>query len=411
MKKADLFFTLKALIILGLWLLLAVTLPVSVRAQDGTPPAVGASSWKGEVTGSITNGTPGASIPGNVDVMLHGWNNTEEKVMLHGKSAPDGSFRFADVDFDPGLSYSAMVTYKDVAYFSEPAQVKEGDLSLSFNTPVYETTDDLSQVKIDQMHVLFYAQEGELVVTEVYILSNAGNQTVKDTLVLPSGRKGSLKFPLPEDATNVEFDTQSTDRFIQVDGGFVDTAPLTPGENNSQVMVRYTLPYTGEFSYDFTAPVAVSGLSFLVPEESGLKLQSSSLTPAGTRPMQDGTSFAIYTSPGLSPAESIEVSLSGKLKKGNSSVPGLQDFGLGIAVGGSLLGLALLGVGVWWWRRSKDDNTELTSEEIIIELEQLDEAYARGEVSEEAYRETRAELRASMEPGEGERDGDSGELA
>jgi len=389
------FLTGKVLIVLSSLVFLAIALPLNARAQDGTPPAVGASSWKGEVTGSITNGTPGASIPGNVDVMLHGWNNTEEKVMLHGKSAPDGSFRFADVDFDPGLSYAAMATYKDVAYFSEPAQVKEGDLSLRLKTPVYETTDDLSQVKIDQMHVLFYAQEGELVVTEVYILSNAGNQTVKDTLVLPSGRKGSLKFPLPDEATNVEFDTQSTDRFIQVDGGFVDTAPIVPGEKNSQVILRFSLPYTGEFSYDFTAPVAVGGVSLLIPEDSGLELQSSSLTPAGTQPMQDGSSFAIYTSPGLSPAESIQVSLSGKLNKGSSSLPSSRGFSQGIAVGGSLLGLALLGVGVWWWRKS-EEHTGMGFDDIFFELEQLDKAYARGEILDEEYQETRAGLRAML---------------
>jgi len=288
-----------------------------------------------------------------------------------------------------------MATYKDVSYFSEPAQVKEGDLSLSFNIPVYETTDDLSQVKIDQMHVLFYAQEGELVVSEVYILSNAGNLTVKDTLVLPSGRKGSLKFPLPEEATNVEFDTQSTDRFIQVDGGFVDTSPIVPGEKNSQVILRFSLPYTGEFSYDFTAPVAVGGTSFLVPEASGLELQGSSLTPAGTQSMQDGSSFAIYTSPGLSPAETIQVSLSGKLNKGSSSLPSSRGFSQGIAVGGSLLGLALLGVGVWWWRKS-EEHTGMGFDDIFFELEQLDKAYARGEILEEEYQETRAGLRAML---------------
>jgi hypothetical protein len=104
------------------------------------------------------------------------------------------------------------------------------------------------------MHVLVYAHKGQLMVSEVYILSNAGNLTVKDTLELPSGRKGSLQYPLPDDATNVEFDTQSPDRFIQVDGGFVDTAALVPGEKNSQVMVRFSVPYSGEYSFDFTAP-------------------------------------------------------------------------------------------------------------------------------------------------------------
>ena len=409
MKNPDTFFTRKVIILLGSLMLLAVALPTSVRAQDGKPPAVSAGSWKGEVTGGITNGTPGAKIPEKVEVMLHGWNESEEKIMLHAQSTPDGRFRFANVDFDPGLTYSVMATYEDVTYVSEPAQVKAGDLTLSFNTPVYETTKDLSQVNIDQMHVLFYALEGELMVTEVYILSNAGNRTVKDTLVLPSGRKGSMKFPLPDDATNVEFDTQSSDRFFQVDGGFVDTAPLVPGGENSQVVVRYSLPYTGGLSYDFTAPVRVGGVSFLIPEDSGLKLQSNSLTPAGTQPVQGGSSFTIYASSGLRPGESIRVSLSGKLNKGSSSFPGSQDFRLGIAIGGSLLSLALVGVGIWWWRKSEEYNG-MGLDDIVIELEQLDEAYARGEVLEEEYQETRDGLRAMLGLAVDEKDGDNSEV-
>ena len=123
--------------------------------------------------------------------------------------------------------------------------------------------------------------------------------------------------------------------------------------------------------------------------------------------MQDGTSFSIYTSPGLGPAESLHVSLSGKLNKRSATIPGSQDFSQGIAVGGSLLGLALLGVGVWWWRRSKEEeNAELSHDEILAELEQLDAAYARGEILEEEYQETRAELRAEVVQAEREKDGD-----
>jgi len=59
------------------------------------------------------------------------------------------------------------------------------------------------------------------------------------------------------------------------------------------------------------------------------------------------------------------------------------------------LGLALLGVGVWWWRKS-EEHTGMGFDDIFFELEQLDKAYARGEILEEEYQETRAGLRAML---------------
>ncbi len=71
----------------------------------------------------IVNRTQGAAVPASMDVMLHGWIEDQERIMLHGKSDPDGSFHFNGVDFEAGINLSAMASYNDVVYFSEAAQV------------------------------------------------------------------------------------------------------------------------------------------------------------------------------------------------------------------------------------------------------------------------------------------------
>ena len=53
-------------------------------------------------------------------------------------------------------------------------------LKLDLDVPVYETTKDLSNIHVDQMHVLFDVSPDGLETKELYILSNLGDRTVKD---------------------------------------------------------------------------------------------------------------------------------------------------------------------------------------------------------------------------------------
>jgi hypothetical protein len=87
--------------------------------------------------------------------------------------------------------------------------------------------------------------------------------------------------------------------------------------------------------------------------------------------------------------------LGSQSRSSNSTLP--------LALGGGLLGLAMIGVGVWWWRRPEDvagEDNEMdaktgatTFDDLITQIAQLDETFDRGELDEGIYHRERRRLR------------------
>jgi hypothetical protein len=129
--------------------------------------------------------------------------------------------------------------------------------------------------------------------------------------------------------------------------------------------------------------------------------------------MQTGESFNIYAAGPLTPGEALAVTLSGEpsyrmadgmndtMTEPPASALSATINRWGIPIAGGILGVALIGVGVWWWQRS--GRPEIEPQEVVRgddwsgilqAIAALDEAHERGEVAEEDYCSRRAELRA-----------------
>src|SRR5512138_3711353 len=205
------------LVALGIALLFR---PLPVRAQTVTPPAPTseAATGTGQVSGKIIDQNLGAPVTGVQEVMLHIWdaNNTAIN-MLHANSAADGSFLFTGVDLQAQYVYGVMAVFRGVTYLSAVIPPKEGSQQLQLDVPVYETTQDLSAVQIDQMHVLFNFAADGLELTEIYAVSNSGQRSVKDAVKLPDGKTATLRYPLQASADYVFFQPDESERFVKFD--------------------------------------------------------------------------------------------------------------------------------------------------------------------------------------------------
>ena len=373
-------------------------------AQTPTPDRP-ASRWSGTVSGRIVTNTPGATVPGNVSMMLHAWDeNLTQKLMRHAQAGPDGSFRFEEVPFEPGVNYAVMAIYRGVTYFSDPAEVGDQQDRLELEVPVYETTTDASPVRIDRLHIAFAFAPGGLSVTELYSLSNPGDRTMTGTVTLESGQAATLAFPLPENAANVGFGQNAGGRFVQFAGGFADTAPLLPGTGSGQVVVSYVLPYSAGMAFSYQAPYPIDGVNFLLPADSDLALSGEGLVSAGTRELGQGATFAVMIHDGLDVAETLEVVLSGAppaASVGQVTSPAAGAVATspkaGIVIGGSVLGLVLIGIGLWWLRQPAVEKSAPASavgfDDAVREIARLDEAHDQGQISDEDYHTRRATLR------------------
>jgi hypothetical protein len=403
----------KKLILALIFLTALLILAVPVYAQDKTPT--------GRVTGRVVNLSTDGRAPERMDLMLHGWDeNFDEKLMLDGYSETDGTFEFADVSLDPNLRYAVMLIYNDVVYSSEPVNVTEGQTEVSVEIPIYESITDSSAVRIDRQHVLFGAALNGLSVAEIYILSNSGDRTIVGKAADADTQLSPLQFSFPEGATDISFNEASSGgRFVLTPAGFVDTEPLRPGVGTGQVIVTYVLPYEDGLTYSLTTLWPVAGLSFMLTSGIGLSLEGENLTPVGTQGLGGGGEVEVFSHDALEPGESVTVSLSGSLARpliapAGDMVPEAETVDesvtrRGLALGGAALGLALMAVGVWWYRRpvpvemeKAQDESETSFDHLVTQIALLDEAHDRGEIHGSEYSRQRAQMvqraRVLMEP-------------
>ncbi len=384
-------------VLMSVILLLWGASPTATSAQEPTPPAA-----TGEVTGTILNQNQGTSVAENLEVMLHIWDEEYVELgMLHAQSQPDGTFRFTEVALGPGQLYAVMAIYDDVTYYSDTLPAVDGSNQLELDVPVFETTTDLSAVQIDQMHILFNFATDGLETTEIYLLSNMGQRTVKDAVKLEDGTLAALRYPLPGDADFIFFQPNEQNRFIKFPGGFADTSPVLPGERTDRYTVKYLVPFSQGQTYSYTAPLNIKTMNFLLPQDAGVSLDGQGL--AGPQPvtLDSGASFMVYSYSDITAGQTIKVTFSGKpipvspSKLGNQTLP--------LALGGGMLGLVMAGVGLWWWLRPEDvadeddemdvHTGESTLDALIAQIARLDEVFERGELDEGKYHRERRRLR------------------
>jgi hypothetical protein len=237
---------MRRFLLLLLTLFLLIARPVHVaQAQADTPSTP--TGPLGEVRGTVINRNSGKAVAESLEVMLHVLDlNYSDLDMVHGQSQSDGTFVFADIPFDANLQFAVMATFDGVTYYSDVIPADMQSLKLDLDVTVYEITKDLSNVQVDQMHILFNISPDGLETKEVYILSNLGERTVKNVYDFGNSQAATLQLPLPRDADYIFFQPGDKDRFVKQTGGFADTYPLLPGAQSAQLMVSYLVPYSGE---------------------------------------------------------------------------------------------------------------------------------------------------------------------
>jgi hypothetical protein len=370
-----------------------------VIAQTDTPPV---DATGGVVLGKIINQNKGDPVTGSLDIMLHIWDQQYVDLgMEHGKSEADGTFKFSNVVFDPQLLYAVMTTFENVTYFSDTVPGPADSDELELTVPVTETTSDLAAVEIDQLHLLFDFAEDGIETTEIYVLSNLGKRTVKEAVTVGDGEPATLSFPLPTDADFIFFQPEGQDRFIKFSGGFADTYPLLPGESSEQFSVQYLVPFSSGRTYTYTAPVNAQAINFLLPADSGVTLEGKGLSNPQPYTLENGSSYQFYTHGSLRAGETLKVSFKGRPKVASSKTANNPT--LPLALGGIILGLTMVGVGFWWWRKPEErilmenetaslDRGHSTFDDIITEIVYLDEANEQGMIEPEEHKRQRQKL-------------------
>ncbi|GAB4492828.1 MAG: hypothetical protein OHK0031_15880 [Anaerolineales bacterium] len=390
----------------------------AATASAEASPAASATPSAGLVTinGKINNGS-GGKIPTDLVVTLHGYSHDttsgQFSEILTREAAPqsDGSFTFADVEAPVGRAFNVSVEYLGTKYGSEVLFAEDGKPTLDLPVTVYDTTTDASGLVTDQLHLLLdFSTPDVVTVIEFYVVSNPGNKSV----VGASAGAPVLNFSLPQGYSNLQFqDGALGGRYLQTADGFADTMSVTPGSQQYQLAFAFDLPYTKgnfisgpavEFKQKFNMPISM----FSVLAQPGIKVEGENLADSGVQDM-GGTQFQVYQSTGFAAGKTLALKISGAPQTTAAAAPAAgADNTRNILIGVAALGLVLIGLGgylFWRDRRAQgesaaDEEDEFASEDEILDaIIALEDQFKAGNISEDAYRARRAELKALLKAG------------
>ncbi len=346
-------------------------------------------------------------IQGRVFNAIGGGNVTQQEVLLSvflGEQQLDdlapavtddkGSFAFTGLDIESDHVYQLTVVFQEAEYDFERFIFEEGKTVRTANLPVFNSTSSDEMIRVDQAHIIVTAKAESLEVIEWYQFVNNGNTTYVGSRETGQGARETLRFSLPEEAVDLALDTELMD--IQLaQGGFVDTVIFRPGAK--EVLFSYRIDVTSDsYSLPVTLHYPVDSLQLMVIGED-VDVICDQLLLGEPLVTEEGETIQFLGS-GLERDTTLDIRLSG-LEDGGGGLFSWQ--GIVILVAAHAAGLGAL---TYWRRRRKARRVAVTAgdegiagrEKLLEELARLDDAFERGDISEEDYSRERSQMKARL---------------
>ena len=160
-------FLLGALAV-GLALLVSAGTPTPVNAQDPVT-----------LQGQVVNGTRGATVAPDLTVFLHSFQKDSNEVSsLETTTDDSGGFRFDNVEPTGDIGYALTMDYAGMRYST---LIGPEDLTGTVELLVYETTQDVSVIQVDQQALIITnvdEKEQQLEAAEFVSLTNVSDRTL-----------------------------------------------------------------------------------------------------------------------------------------------------------------------------------------------------------------------------------------
>ena len=386
---------------------IAVTGPTSAGTQSPIPLATTITTpgfSLGDIDGSLTNGSGGA-IPDGQKVTLIGFDkdqsgNYQKTIELDAPVSTDGSYIFKGVDTRLDRAFLIVTSWGGVEYQSDPVIVSASTAKITVPIIVYEKTDDLNTLTLNQVHLIFDLSSQNVVkVTELFIITNPGKQVV----YVPSDGKTIPFFHTPGDASNLQFQlSQGSAPLLNATGGFA----LLPGaEKQYGFIASYSMSYGKSLKFDQPFSMPVSSLTVFVPQ--GVRLRGEQLSDAGPQTIQSQT-YEMYQTNNLVSGSSLSLTLSGKPGPSTGSKLDRQTL---VLMGIGVVGILLISLGIFLFLRDRKRlNKEIEIAEAPVEVDALgedrdnimdavialDDQFKAGEIPREAYEKRRMELKERL---------------
>lgn len=389
-----------------------------IRSFSYIPPWV--SPYRpgdGIITGTVTFGEEGA--PTAVQdglVFLDAYLGFDPVATFTTTLGADNTFVFENLGVSPDLAYLATVVADGISYSSQLVQLSPDQPAGGTNINIYGVTDSPENIRVNRLHWILDSQPGALVVAQIYLLGNSGEQTFVGQTVEGVDVPVTAAIPVPADAQELTMENGSLgDRFWRVGDMLYDTMPIVPGDSTQQVIVQYALPYNGT-SYDmkqgFEYPI--DSLSLLVSNLPDLRVDVPAMTFDSIQNLQ-GSEYQVWRQTDLTPGQ-VEVKMQGLLERDGVDPRAMGDTGATgdmatvappmeswvawamTAVVAAIL-LALVGFALQRGTLSAAttrQDLQALRDSLLTQIARIDDVHALGQIGDTEWLRRRAELKAQL---------------
>ncbi|HLI56392.1 MAG TPA: hypothetical protein VKY26_05090 [Actinomycetota bacterium] len=364
-----------------------------VPGQAVTPTATSTVTTGAPVTlsGTITNGTAGGTVPAGMSVTATELNAQATSQVAQVKvPVGAGNVFQATLPGDPGDQFAFQTDYKGVTY------VALAHPPTATALPIYETSTDNSSITVpsETLTVLKGKTANTFNVIQLMRFVNSSDRTFVGT---PDPNNPSLfqtvELPIPQGATGfIQGPGLQGAVSIASDGQPVASDPIVPGATDVSYLYTVTVANSGwPLSRAVVYPTSRAeillqpGLTLTGP---GLKLTS--------HPLIQGQHYADYVEGALSPGTTLNADVTLTSSRSSVLYIGLAALLVLVVLAALLVPRLLRGI-----RNPKPPQeapeSELSERETLIEqVAILDEAHEAGRISDEDYELRRADLKAKL---------------
>lgn len=388
-----------------------------ITTPETTAETAALESAPGTISGQVTNGTAGGSVPSGLTMNLRVFDLTtgSEDIVETRETLlnADGTYTFSDVPLEVGRAYDVFTFYQDRSFGNSVIPQDLTTTSLDLPVSLYEPTSDSSVIQVSGMVSQIVVANGSLQVAQVYSFINTSDRvfTTDNNLGQNSvgdSRYGSIHVSVPPGAQLLGFaDTQS--RYVVSEDGrtVTDTALVLPGEGHI-LHLLYTLPYTGELQLEQPVNYAVEGPVRLLVTPGTIAVSSPQLPSIGPQTLRNVTYQGYGGNLTLAPNEVIRYQLRGlPSATADTGAPNVVSGGTLVAVVLVGIGAIIIAVGLYIFLRGRRSVStpagagDMQSDRSLIDglirqIAELDEAKATGQLHEATYQKRRSRLKARL---------------
>lgn len=197
-----------------------------------------AAALPATISGTVTNGTPGAAAPPGLVLTAVQLSESGSELARREAGTDGSTFRIDGLEAVPGARYLVATDYLGVTY-STVVEPPAGEVAVTADVTIFETTGEDSSISVvSDTLTMVEGEQGVVEILQLLRLRNAAPRTFVGREA--SGQRAVLRLPVPFGA----FDLSGRGG-VPIQDGFSTADPVLPGESSVSYAYRVRVPRGG----------------------------------------------------------------------------------------------------------------------------------------------------------------------